>query len=177
MPQVHEVTTYTIDEHPDKERVYKYVRENWHDLYAWEGENIDSLKAFCEHFNLKLIHWELSLCSYSYVVAQVPDDLEGLVGVRLWKYLNNNGLLHNGLLSGNCPFTGYCMDENLLDPIRAFMKKPDTGLGFQGLIDECLDAWVKAYIADWEYAYSDEGIHEHLQANEYQFTEEGSLWA
>jgi hypothetical protein len=176
--QTHTITTYLFDELSDqaKESAIEYVRANFHDLYSWHDDNVNSLKAFGNHFSLSDPDWEVSTCSYSHASASVSDDLEELKGVRLWKYLNNSGLLSDDLLSGNCPFTGFCMDESLLDPIRAFMEKPDQSLNYQELIDTCLAAWVSAYVADWEYTYTDEAIKETIEANEYEFTENGNFY-
>ena len=165
-------TGYTIEDHPNPEEVYDWVRSNWHDLYGWGGENVDSLKAFCDYFSLSGMDYSVSTCSYSYASATIQDDdIAELSGVRLFKYIQNNFPVD---LSGDCPFTGYCFDENLLDNIRGFMAKPDSRT-FQELINDCLHSWVTAYIADWEYTYTDEAIHEHCEANEYYFTENGSF--
>lgn len=190
------IYTYTIDEHPDKDACFNWIRENWHDLYGWQDENADSLKAFCDHFDVSLKDWEVSLCGHSYAYIDATEwntENSGteLSGVRLWKYLQNNGYLtiankwhpkysERGpvvsLLDGNCPFTGMCYDEVLLDPIREFMAHPVAGVTMQDLVNDAAAAWVKSYIADWEYAYSDEGLLDMCQANEYQFTESGAFY-
>lgn len=183
--QQHIITTYTIDEHPNPDACIEYVRENWHDLYSWQQENADSLIAFASQFSLSAPYWEVGLWGHSYATASVHEDLAEMSGVRLWKYLHNSGLLtftspRSGerapLLDLPCPFTGYSMDNFLLDPIREFLVQPDSRT-FQELIDECLAVWVSEYIKDWEYAYSDDAIREHLEANEYQFTETGEFYA
>ena len=167
-------TGYTIADHPNPEAVYDWIRSNWHDLYGWQGENVDSFKGFCSEFNLSDLDYSISTCSYSYATGKIQDeDIATLSGVRLFKYLQNNHDLDK-LLSGNCPFTGYCLDENLLDSIRAFMKTPDTR-DFQELINDCLNDWVKAYIADWEYTYTDEALKETCECNEYYFSSNGEF--
>lgn len=172
-----------LDEETQQAAIEKF--REFPDLYGWHHENIQSLKGFVDHFNLSSLDWEISLCSYSNASASVNDeDLANLQGIRLWKWLHNCGILryynkhtkrHEDLLSGDCPFTGYCFDENLLDAIREFVKKPEEGTTYQELINDCLSNWVKAYVTDWEYAYSDEGIKETIEANEYEFNEDGTL--
>jgi hypothetical protein len=34
----HTIKTYTIDDHPQPERVFNWIRHNWHDLGQWECE-------------------------------------------------------------------------------------------------------------------------------------------
>lgn len=170
------IKTYTIEDHPNKSAVIDYVRDNWHQLYSWGEENADSLRAFCSRFNLSNMDYSVSPWGYSYAGAEVSSDLEELSGIRLWKYLQNSGLLSNNLLSGECPLTGYCADEDLLAPIREFIKHPDLSATYQDLIDECLHCWIGYYVADWEYTYSDEGLAEFLSCGEYEFTESGKFF-
>lgn len=184
----HTVTTFTIDSHPDPAACIEYVRHNWHDLYCWHDENAESLKAFCDHFGTTDPEWEVSMCSHSYATAWPDAMVDEMRGVRLWKYLQNSGLLtyhkpgtksharNTTLLDGHCPFTGFHMDECLLDPLREFMARPDQRT-FQELINDCLHAWVQAYVADWEFTYSDDWISEHLEINGYEFTESGEFYA
>lgn len=184
-------TTYTIDEHPDPDKVFGWIRDNWHDLHGddWQ-EGTDTWRAFCEHFGLTDCDWCLTTCGPSHMTARVPDphyddSLAELSGVRLWKYLNNSGRLRYfnkyrkamaDLLDGECPFTGVCYDETLLDPIREFMTKPIAGTTYQDLIDECGARLAAALVTEAEYRYSDEALQEMCEANEYEFTENGSIY-
>ena len=184
MAQVQQTTTaWTIDEHPNPDKVYDWVRDNWHDLYGWGDENRESLEEFCKAFSLYDLDWEVSLCGPSHAKAKLPHTfasgeldedvmLAEISGARLVLHLYEN---YAHLLDGDCPFTGYCFDESLLDPIREYLKGGDDATTFQTLIDRCLDAWASAYVADWEYQYTDEGIRDHLECNEYYFTEEGKF--
>lgn len=72
----------------------------------------------------------------------------------------------------SCPFTGFCGDEDLLDPIWKFLEKPD-GTTFEELIGECMDSLTKSVVADMEYQESFEYFEEHCSGNEYEFTEDG----
>ena len=73
-----------------------------------------------------------------------------------------------------CPFTGVCFDETLLDPIRAFLKKPRF-ITFADLMTECLDAFVKDCVSDMEYQESFEAFKETSEANEWRYDREGGL--
>ena len=79
-------------------------------------------------------------------------------------------------LLGNCPFTGYCMDETLLDPIRAFIKYPSPNTDYEMLIYDCLHSWLYACRDAYEYWLTPEAITEDIECNEYEFMEEGQLY-
>lgn len=74
-----------------------------------------------------------------------------------------------------CQLTGYYMDNEILDEIYKYIDKPDSRT-FRDLLEDCFDNWVKACNADIEYQNSDEYISEHLEVNEYEFTENGEIY-
>lgn len=91
-----------------------------------------------------------------------------------------NGNVHNGYYSAitlkcECPLTGYYMDDELIDPIMKFMKNP-TDMSFKDLMRKCLYSWVNACDADVDHYFSDESIAEMLEANDYEFTEDGGFF-
>jgi hypothetical protein len=77
--------------------------------------------------------------------------------------------------TSSCPITGVCFDENLLEPIKLAVKKGYSGT-FGGLLQECIDSWVKYAEQDCEAQLSDEFVDEQILANEYQFTEDGKRY-
>lgn len=183
-------TYYSIDDHPEPERVYQWIRDNWHDLAEADlFEAVTTLKAFCEHFNLELVDYSISAFQdyRDNVTVRYNDDIKHLTGVRLWKYITNNFLDYHEysafssarrdiqLLAGNCPFTGVCYDETMLDPIRAFMAKPDPLNDFECLMVDCFDALLNVIYAEAEYRYSDDGLRDMCEANEYQFNQDGEI--
>ena len=174
--RVKEIKIYEFSELSAKVKVAVLDKERVHpDVFPWSDEWVNSLTSFCEHFNLTDLRYSVSAWNHSHCSAALSDeDLQSLKGVRLWKYLKNNGLVNDKFLSGDCPFTGYYGDESLLDPIREFMGKP-SGITYPGLLDQCFASWIKGYVADEEYAYSDEALIESLDANEVEFFEDGRL--
>lgn len=165
---------YELDDDA-KERALEALRSA-HEYY-WHRENRESLEEFCKHFDVELGSWEYSLYASPHISGRVVDEeLAELKRVRLWKWLGNSGILDDDLLTGNCPFTGYYMDEELLDPIRDFMKKPLGSLTWQGLIDECLWRWATACSRDLEYSYSSEALVESADANDLEFTKTGEIF-
>lgn len=182
MPRTYTVTTtvYKYDELDDKA---KAKARDWYrscgDCYHWGEESLASLKAFAEWFGLKIRDYSLggSDNRHNHVKwgFDRSDDWMCLEDLRLWKYLNNNPH-HLPKLDGSCPFTGYCMDESLLDPIRKFMKRPtinNAGTSWIDILKQCVDKFVVDYCSEVDYAYSDEAIAENIEANEYEFTKEG----
>ena len=183
MQNTHKIHTYTIDDHPDPEKVCDWIRNHWHDLYCWQAENNDSLNGFAEFFNVSIKDWSIDPCGPSHCEFDAAefglDNINRyeymdnpLRGVRLWKYLKAHGYDQ----PESCGFTGYCADEWLLDPIRKFIERPDTTSTMQDLCDEAGANWAKVYLEDWEHTYTDEAITENCEANQYEFTEDGQFW-
>lgn len=154
--------------------------------FHWGDEYIDSIKKGCEHFDFELKHWSIdwdSSARSSFTLSSShSEEVDELSGARLWKFIQNNSYLkyrnkyHNNrldnLLDGDCPFTGYCGDENFLDAVREFIAKP-TNMTFKELIEECVERTIKAGCADWDYQNSEKGIVEEMEANDYEFYENG----
>lgn len=152
--------------------------------YSWMDDNIESIKQGLTHFGFSMgnrYRIEYASANRSYVPIEGHDDeVRELSGVRLWKYLTNNHLDYwckyekkrKPLLEGNCPFTGYCVDENFLDPIRNFMKKP-TDISFIELMEECVYEGLKAIEVDFDYQNSEEYATEELQNRGSDYFEDG----
>ena len=143
--------------------------------YDWGHDNMASLKAFASWFDLKIKNYSLGGSDnrsqgVSFEVT-IDDKIAELQGVRLWKWFNNQRALPD--LSGNCPFTGYCFDETLLDGIRKFLNRP-WNCTYEELMQDCIDDFCKDYANDVDYQYSDEAVDESIAANEYEFLEDGS---
>ena len=179
--QTRQIHGYTIDEHPNPESVYDWIRDNWHDLGQFTvDETVCSLKAFAEYFGVEI----------DYCIGIVPDrgeyirfqftgdrigmldsDIAGLSGNRLRTYIVNNFPKY----SDCCPFTGVCYDETLLDNIRSFVAKPDSR-NFKELLQDCGNAMFSVLHNEGKYIYSNEGLRETCEANEYLFTESGGIF-
>jgi hypothetical protein len=149
-------------------------------------EALDTLKGFCKHFDIILMDYCISgiEARNEKINLDLSENIAELSGVRLWKYIENNFSSYinqytgkpGKLLAGECPFTGMCYDESILDPIRDFMRAPDRDTDFYRLADDCAQALLNAVHLDTEYDLSDEGLKETAEANEYQFTENGAIY-
>jgi hypothetical protein len=92
----------------------------------------------------------------------------------------SNGNRSNHYYSGcqidtSCVLTGVCFDQDILDPIYEFLKKPD-GRNFPALVEDCIKEWEKSIQSDCQYQESLESFKETCEANEFEFTESGKRY-
>lgn len=124
--------------------------------YFWNDEYRDSLKAFGEHFGVKLIDWSIGTCSYSYIRTDAEN-----------RHFRGRKLKHFD--REHMP-TGFCADCDLWATFYdVFKRSGDAKLAF----NEALDAFIKSWVADMEGQESDEYIADHLEANGYTYTADG----
>lgn len=78
----------------------------------------------------------------------------------------------------DCPFTGFYMDDVLLQPIHDFIKKPlkYKHWTMEDLLQDCLNSWLIACDEDYEYCQSREYAIDCIQVNEYEFYVNGSKY-
>ena len=138
------INIYEITEHPNKDKCFEWIRENWHDLNAHSvDEIIESLKALQQKIG----------GTFDYGISQVPDRGEGIT----WSDYDHDALCR--LSADDCPLTGVCWDIDIIKGLRT---------GNPSLVLESLHT-------DTEYQYSDEGLLETCEANEYEFYENGEV--
>jgi len=139
-----EKTVYTIEEHPNKESVYEWIRNNWHDLNNHSVDDfISSLKALQKEIGGTL----------DYGVSSVPDRGE-FISIKGYDKEELKQLDKN-----EYPLTGVCWDADIIEALKS------------GYIEEALNSLH----SDTEYRYSNEGLYEFCEANEYEFYENGKL--
>ena len=153
--------------------------------FCWGDDYIASMERGCEHFGVKLKDYSIDFldCSpSSYRIVFYDGEVEELNGEELAQHLRDNYLTYHckydkkqkGLLEGNCPFTGVCGDEDFLDPVKKFLKKPDNTT-FLELIENCLDSCIEAGQRDFQGMLSDDSIVEEIEANDVEFLESGEI--
>jgi hypothetical protein len=176
------------------ERAQETAFHNWLscDAYGWHGENRDTLDNFTEAYRLRNVRFEYGGRG-SYASATVTDDYnwqEEPTGVRLatWIYNNFAWDLYSPKtyykqgkprksrvqVEESCP-TGYCLDYDIRQPLRDFLRSPKNGVTFEELIQDCLDAWVSACESDMEASTTFEAFLETCEANEYSFNPCGCM--
>lgn len=191
------VNYYSFAELDDKakERARDWFRETFD--YGWHDENRQSLEAFCREFPVDAREWSYDPYSFNISARFTGDEThEELSGNRLRTFLVNNfahllqgpKVYRKGPYSSDqksrksrifseeasCPFTGYCFDENLLDDVRAFIKKPD-GRSYSELLSDCLYNWAKAARDDWASCLEDDYIETEFNERGAEFSERGKF--
>lgn len=171
-----ETTVYQFHEldQDAQDRAIQCIRDKydqWDHLDYLRHEAGQSRDKFLSIFNFAVNRYGIAKSAMYYDRPEIDE----LHGVRAYKWITNNVLsLFPDLLSGNCPFTGVCYDEILLDPIREFMARPYK-IELSELIADCLASLDRAIENEIDYRYSDEAIIEDIECNGFEFTEEGEL--
>lgn len=141
------VNIYTISDHPEPEKCLEWIRDNWHDIgQHYVEEMACSLIALKNEINGNL----------DYALSIVPDRGEY---VRLTSY-DENALKSLYAKKDDCPLTGVCYDIYVIE----------------GLYNGDLENVVLSILhAEGEHIYSDEGLREMCEANEYEFLANGEF--
>ena len=146
----HTYTVYKIDEHPNKERCFDWVRDNVHDLNQHDvDEMIKSLEALQARVGGSL----------DYCVGQFPERGEY---IRFTDYDKDafGEVWDEAISNDQDPLTGTFWDWIVIR---------HTGLNdMKGLLD--------IIHKQSEYVYSDEGIEETADADGWEFKEDGSMY-
>lgn len=191
--------TKTITIYSAKELSPEAQEKAWSDWqvtadYAWTEDNRNTLKAFEDIFPVKVKDYEYGYRKNIDWRFTADDKIEVLSGARLAKYLHNNyatrifkrkyiGHLNEKekytpvyskcQVETSCVLTGYCIDDDILAPVYAFLKKPKKSVTFSDLMGDCLESWLSACEADYEACQSLEYFIDHADATEYEFLETG----
>ena len=145
--------------HELDERAKERARNWWRgcDITAWDDESLHSIKTFVEHFNASLTDWRVG--AYSPVEWKTDAEQRNFRGVKLRDFKRDH-----------MP-TGYCLDCDLWMTFYDEFKR--TGNAKQAF-EDALWAGFYAWRKDMEWQDSDECIDETIEANEYEFYEDGS---
>lgn len=126
--------------------------------YVWIDEGIESIRAFCDHFGVKLEDYSLSPYSHSYIKTNAENA--HFRGYTLKQSEKERGLTP----------TGYCLDCDLFETMHEQMKA--TGCALHAF-NAAIDSGKRGIIADMAYQDSEEYIAEMMECNDYEFDENG----
>lgn len=127
--------------------------------YAWQDESHESLNAFCALFNIKVTDWSIGTYGHSYIETDAENS-----HFRGWNKAKVNAIPEF--------LTGYWLDCAFIEAFKKeFEKTGDALYSF----NEAIDAGLKEWIEDLEFQESDEYIGDFLEANEFQFLENGRM--
>lgn len=155
-----QIDIFTFDELSESAK--EKAREWWHsdcDALAWSDESRGSIKAFCDHFGVKLKEWEV--CPYSSPIYSTDAENRHFQGLRLSQ------------VDRDAMPTGYCLDATLWITFYDHFKKTGDA---KGAFDAALWEAFKEWRDDMEWQLSDECVDELLTINEYRFEESGKFW-
>ena len=197
------ITAYTFDELSEqaKQRVINRKRKNL-DSSSYYDEAYQSVKAFHNIFgtkewtrswlNVRTGHLDDTLLEMrgqraaNYIWNNYKTDLFKGKYYSLWSktdvsykhYPEGYPVLKSRhshiILNTDCVLTGICYDNDLLDPVYAFLNKPNESITFEDLINECFDSLKKSLENEDDYRYSEEGIIEECIDCDDLFTENGN---
>ena len=157
--KIKNVKVYSFDELSDsaKSQVLAYFGERVD--YPYFSDALDSIKAFVKHFHGDIINYSIGGEVFrSYVKTTV--DRSYFRGVKL----KDIDPAYNP--------TGYCLDLTLWGTMKEeFTKTGDAFYAYQQAIESALCEIA----SDVEYQYSAEALIEMIEANEYEFTEDGEI--
>lgn len=154
------ITTYSFSELSDqaKETAISDYRSNGSE-YSWQDESHESLNAFCNLFGAKVTDWSIGTYGHSYI--KTDADTSHFRGWNKAKVAAIPEFL-----------TGYCFDCDYIETFKKEFERTGNALGaFNDAIDAGLSDWIK----DMEWQESDKYIADHMEANEYQFLEDGRM--
>ena len=154
------ITTYSFSELSDQAKetaISDYRSEGFE--YHWQDENHDSLNAFCALFGIKVNDWSIGTWGHSYI--ETDADNSHFRGWDKAKVATIPDFL-----------TGYYLDYNF---IKTFKKKFNRTGNALDAFNDAIDAGLRVWVSDLKDQESDEYIIEHIEANEYQFLENGRM--
>ena len=138
-----ETKVYTIEEHPNSELCLDYIRNNWFDL------NDYSISEAVE--SIKMLT-EFIGGKNDYSICQSPCRGEYV------QFINYDKELLMELDANECPLTGVCWDADLIESMQKYGNA---------------DGLITSLHNDTEHLYSDEGLRELCEINEWEFDERG----
>ena len=137
-------------------RLYKYIVNNyWNSLYKRKflgsiGDN-------------RVIKHRMSKTNFY-------DTSKG-ARVNSSNFIYSNVQFHN-----SCTLTGVCYDNDILQPVYDFLKRPDPSTTFEHLIRGIESAISKTFDNTEEWLNSDEFIQNEIESNEYEFKVDGTIF-
>lgn len=75
----------------------------------------------------------------------------------------------------SCVLTGVCWDNDILQPVYDFLKKPNESTDFEDLIKEVENTISKCFSETEDWLNSDEYIKDEIENGDYEFLESGEL--
>lgn len=126
--------------------------------HHWIDESLDSVRAFCDLFGIKMSDWSLGTCSYSYI--DTDAEQEDFRGIK------------TNIVEPNTDLTGYYLDYGLCYAFCHYVKEHGD---IKGAFFAAIDQAVRDIVRDMEYQESMTAFAETCEINEYEFYENGGM--
>ena len=201
--KIHEIKTYSFEElsAEAQKRALEAAREVECECgNPWDGEIRGTWEALEKLFNVTAEYDRGLAVNFS---KWYYDEARELTGKRAMAYLWNNfgneifkgkyystrGTWIDGkynykcrhskcILEYSCPLTGWCYDMDALDGMVDFMRGKMSAWEYKNtsvedLIRDCFYDLAKTAEREEEYRLSDEGLKELIEANDWEYLEDG----
>lgn len=147
-----EVFTFSELSEEAKSKAIAWGNQTFTDHF-WGRESLQSIKAFCDKFGVKLTEW--SYGPYSRPDFSTDATNQNFRGLKL-KSIDREEFL-----------TGYCLDTVLMHAFcDHFKESGDARRAF----NTALRAGFNAASDDWASQYTDENMGDFLENNQFEFT-------
>lgn len=182
-----ETTLYKYSELSEKAK--EYVKNHWDYDDFWGGDRRASRKAAQEIYErinrseldgLRLYKWIVNniLPELTSVRKYYKSGFDGKPGKYYTKYRKQNSYekcvrfsqIFERVDADN--LTGYCADHAFMEPLFDFLKNPIGDLSNVDMDYIC----TQEYDSDYEGFYEEANFADHMEANEYEFTEDGKMY-
>jgi hypothetical protein len=177
-------TLYRIDELPTeeaKENALNKLRETQD--YPWIEDGLNSIQAALHYFGAELKGCEIDVFNG---MGQVKIDAPGSDEESMEELIEGMGKYDAKTFKGygDCPFTGYCMDDEFAEAMRREFYRDKYKADKDGeipneevrdMLKEAAMEVVRAMHRDYMEMLSDEMLKETAEANDMEFDEEGNI--
>lgn len=194
---------YSFNELSDKAKETVLERFRTEELSSpwWQSENADTVKAIADKFNWEYNIYSYDGITYSIGYSLNDEDAANLSGKRAMAYIQNNFIdackkpktywLNNSIYCDgrknwkreskinftidDCPFTGYWLDFCFAEAWKIWKQTFCEKSTVRNFLYTVATRLGEEWTSDNEYLFSDEGIAEMIEANDYEFYEDGTV--
>lgn len=190
------MNVYSFEELSETAQEYALEQHHKNGYYPWYDDNRAVLEEFERIFDVTVYF----VSGYDYkmqytIHTNFQYDEDEFTGIRLLKYLQNNYMqyftqplvrysegykrkYYSKIFSvvGDCPLTGYYLDQDILDPILKFVARPTNNITLHELLCKCIDKYQSSAQKDLDFYYSKEYFAEECSDRGSLFFENGSVY-
>ena len=169
------VNVYNYFELDDKAKEKAYNDFCYSMEYPYHYENEKSLYAVADECNVSIQNWEYDTYSHRFNVFLEDEELDGMYGKELRDYLINN--FYDYML-GKKEVYGYYLDYEFFHEMAKALEDIEENhvITYRDVMYRCFHAMFEAINDDIQNFYSIGNFEEMTEMNEWEYTEDGSLY-